>query len=468
MTDDPTGSSVFLLYLYFCEPINLNIPMYRHLLLKAAAAFLAIAMISCEKHKVENPDQPGQETLGPDQSGTDQPGQGGDGQENPEKPALKENAYELDGVQASFGSVALSNIGDYICIAATPSEGVESFEEVFEQEEYFYVAISPLLNGKEFDMTKEAKVFTVMSTLEGAYLESVAPTLTEEITSGTCLFNYKEGVAMVEVSIVLADGAELSVKMSAEEIGVVVNENIFAIGGNEKLVRTAFRMVEDGTTTLYLTPAGIEYFEDIDITTYYAYIILESGKCHGRTLTVEDVIAVGYADNFNELVVDSREVATTGTLNIAADPNDMAHYVVALDLDFAGTSLKIRFDGETLDALAKEVVTNEVVYNGTSLGIKEVYVDFMPNPECLTTVMIFTERDDVVYIKIPNNYLDGNAHGFSQSQNLYIRYDGVVYSKANGYSGTVTVSFDDDTIKINATNYDNLEITYEGPYEADA
>ena len=442
--------------------------MYRHLLLKAAAAFLAIAMISCEKHKVENPDQPGQETLGPDQSGTDQPGQGGDGQENPEKPALKENAYELDGVQASFGSVALSNIGDYICIAATPSEGVDSFEEVFDQEEYFYVAISPLLNGKEFDMTKEAKVFTVMSTLEGAYLESVAPTLTDEITSGTCLFNYKEGVAMVEVSIVFADGAELSVKMSAEETGIVVNENIFAIGGNEKPVRTAFRMVEDGTTTLYLTPAGIDYFEDIDITTYYAYIILESGKCHGRTLTVEDVIAVGYADNFNELVVDSREVATTGTLNIAADPNDMAHYVVALDLDFAGTSLKIRFDGETLDALAKEVVTNEVVYNGTSLGIKEVYVDFMPNPECLTTVMIFTERDDMVYIKIPNNYLDGNAHGFSQSQNLYIRYDGVVYSKANGYSGTVTVSFDDDTIKINATNYDNLEITYEGPYEADA
>ena len=442
--------------------------MYRHLLLKAAAAFLAIAMISCEKHKVENPDQPGQETLGPDQSGTDQPGQGGDGQENPEKPALKENAYELDGVQASFGSVALSNIGDYICIAATPSEGVDSFEEVFDQEEYFYVAISPLLNGKEFDMTKEAKVFTVMSTLEGAYLESVAPTLTDEITSGTCLFNYKEGVAMVEVSIVFADGAELSVKMSAEETGIVVNENIFAIGGNEKPVRTAFRMVEDGTTTLYLTPAGIEYFEDIDITTYYAYIILESGKCHGRTLTVEDVIAVGYADNFNELVVDSREVATTGTLNIAADPNDMAHYVVALDLDFAGTSLKIRFDGETLDALAKEVVTNEVVYNGTSLGIKEVYVDFMPNPECLTTVMIFTERDGVVRIKIPNNYLDGNAHGFSQSQNLYIEYDGVVYSKANGYSGTVTVSFDDDIIKVNATNYDNLEITYEGPYEADA
>ena len=439
--------------------------MHRHLFLRIVAAFISVAMISCEKPQIDEPDQPNQEVPGPEQ-----PGQGDGGQDAPDpgKPALGENAYELDGVQALFGSVALSNIGDYICIAATPSEGVESFEEVFDQEEYFYVAISPLLNGKEFDMMTEERVFTVMSTLQGAYLESVASTLTDEITSGTCLFNYKEGVAVVEVSLVLTDGSELSVKMAAEEPGIVVNENVFAIGGNEKPVRTAFRMIGDGTTTLYLTPAGIEYFEDIDITTYYAYVILESGKCHGRTLGVEDVIAVGYADNFNELIVDSREVATTGTLNIAADPNDVAHYVVALDLDFDGTSLKIRFDGETLDALAKEVVKNEVVYDGASLGIKDVYVDFMPNPECLTTVMIFTERDDVVYIKIPNNYLDGNAHGFSQSQNLYIEYDGVVYSKSNGYSGTVTVGFDDDIIKINATNYDNLEITYEGPYEADA
>ena len=424
--------------------------MSRYLFLTFAAVFMAVAMISCEKPPVDEPNQPNQEV------------------QNPENPTLGENAYELDGVQASFGSVAVSNYGEYICIAATPQEGVEDFAAIFDQEEYFYVAISPLLNGRQFDMVSEEKVFTVMSTLEGAILETVAPTMTDEIVSGTCTFNCVEGVVDVNVEIVLMNGEELKVKLAAVEEGIVVNENIFAIAGNEKPVRTAFRLLDDGTTALYLTPAGIEFFDDISITTYYAYIILENGKCHGRTLGVEDVIAVGYVDNFNELVVDSRDVATTGTLNIAADSDNLAHYVVALDLDFAGTSLRIRFDGETIDALAKEVVTNEVVYNGTSLGIKEVYVDLMPNPECISTVMIFTERDDIVYIKIPNNYLDGNAHGFSQSQNLYIEYDGVVYSKANGYSGTVTVGFDDDTIKINATNYDNLEITYEGPYEADA
>ena len=469
MTDDPTGSSVFLLYLYFCEPINLNIPMYRHLLLKAAAAFLAIAMISCEKHKVENPDQPGQETLGPDQSGTDQPGQGGDGQENPEKPALKENAYELDGVQASFGSVALSNIGDYICIAATPSEGVDSFEEVFDQDEFFYVAISPLLNGQEFDLMTENDLYTVMSTLDGAYLETVAPTMKEEIKAGKCLFNYKDGKAEVEISLTLTDGTTLAAKMEAEEPGIIVNENIFAIAGDEKPLRTAFYLKEDGLITLYLTPAGIDYFEDISITTYYAYIILDETQCNGRALDVSDIVAVGYGDNFNEIYVDSREVSAKGSLKVFADPSDDSHYQVSADITFGGTTLKLRYDGNAIDAGTKEVVKNEVIYNGETYGITNVILNMQPDPVSLTcTVMIFTERGDMVKINLPVNFLDGNAHGFSQSADLYMEYNGQVYSKATGYSGTITVADDGDTIRIEATNYDNLKIIYEGPYESES
>ena len=47
-------------------------------------------------------------------------------------------------------------------------------------------------------------------------------------------------------------------------------------------------------------------------------------------------------------------------------------------------------------------------------------------------------------------------------------YDGQRYSKATGYSGTITVAEDGDTIRIDATNYDNLKITYEGSYEAES
>lgn len=399
----------------------------------------------------------GQTSLKNMQVGTNKP--------KPEKPVLEENTYIVDDVLGHFGSVALSNIGDYVCIAASPTEGVSDFDAIFEQDEYFYVAISPLLNGKEFDMKSEQKVFTVMSTLEGAYLESVAPDLTDEITSGKCTFNYTDGVAAVDVSLVLADGSELSVKLSAEDQGIVVNENIFAIDGNEKPIRTAFRQLEDGNVALYLTPAGISFFEDLQIATYYAYIILDDTQCNGRALTPSDIVAVGYVDNFNELIVDSNEVGAIGTIKVLADPDNPAHYVVSADVDLAGSTLKLRYDGLTLDASVVEVVESEVIYKGKSLAIKDVVLDRQPNAEGVCHVLIQTERDDVITISLPTKFLDGNAHGFSQSPDLYIEYDGSVYSKATGSSGTVTIGVKDGIMKLEATNYNNLEIIYEGPYE---
>ena len=394
------------------------------------------------------------------------PGKPGQGNQDV---VLDANTYAVDKEKASFGSVELTNLGEYICIAATPAEGVQSFDAVFEQDEYFYVAISPLLNGKEFDLMTENDLYTVMSTLDGAFLETVAPDMKDEIKEGKCLFDYKDGKATVEIRLTLTDGTKLAAKMEAEEPGIIVNENIFAIAGDEKPVRTAFYLTEDGLTTLYLTPAGIDYFEDISITTYYAYIILDDTQCNGRALDVSDIVAVGYGDNFNEIYVDSREVSAKGSLKVFADPSDDSHYQVSADITFGGTTLKLRYDGNAIDAGTKEVVNNEVIYDGKTYGITDVILNLQPDPANLTcTVMIWTTRGDMVKITLPVNFLDGNAHGFSQSAHLYMEYNGQVYSKATGYSGTVTVADDGDTIRIEATNYDNLKITYEGPYEAES
>ena len=390
------------------------------------------------------------------------PGKPGQGNQDV---VLEANTYAVDKEISSFGSVEVSNLGEYICMAASPVEGVDGFDAIFEQDEYLYVAISPLLNGKEFDLSTEKNLYTVMSTLDGAFLESIAPGMTQEIKDGKCVFTYQNEKAQVEIDLTLADGRRLAAKMEAEEAGIVVNENIFAIAGDEKPVRTAFYLKEDGMTTLYLTPAGIQYFEDIPITTYYAYIILDDTQCNGRVLDVSDIVAVGYGDNFNEIYVDSREVAANGSLAVLSDPDNVAHYQVSADITFGGTSLKLRYDGDAIDAGTKEVVKNEVVYNGKTYGITGVSLDLQPNPEGTCGVLIATDRGDVIRITLPLNFLDGNAHGFSQSPDLYIEYDGQVYSKANGYSGTVTVSENENAIRIEATNYDNLKIIYEGPYE---
>lgn len=386
-------------------------------------------------------------------------------QDDPQVPdtELKENEYILGEDKCSFESVAASNLGEYICIAACPQEGVEAFDDIFEQDEYFYVAISPLLNGKEFDLMTEENLYTVISTLDGVELETVTPSAHEEISEGVCTFTCTEGVVSVEITLTLQDGQTFSAILAAEEPGITVNENIFALDGNVKPVRTAFSLLEDGTTALYLTPAGIDYFDELPITTYYAYIILDDNLCHGRTLDVGDVIAVGYADNFNETVVDSNEIPTTGTLNVLNDPEDPARYIVSADLDFSGTTLKLRFDGTTIDANIKEVIGNEVIYDGKTYPIQGVMLD-MPSGESVCKVMLRTAMGELI-ITLPVNFLDGNAHGFSQSPDLYIEFDGKVFSKAEGYSGTVTIGVEGDVMHIDVTNYDNLEITYNGSYE---
>lgn len=405
------------------------------------AAFMALTAISCEKPQADNP--------GPDAG----------------KPLPENNIFSVDGKVGVFESVVVSNYGEYICIAASPSDGVDVFDEVFDQEEYFYVAISPLLNGKEFDMMAEERLYTVMSKINGAFLESVTPSTTEALSSGTAMFNCKDGNVNAELEMVLADGTALTVKLEADDAEIVVNENLFSIDGNDKPVRSSFSKFENGTTALYLTPAGIDYFDDLQIATYYAYIILDDAKCHGKMLTVEDVIAVGYADNFNALVVDSRSVSTTGTLNVASDPDDPRHYIVSANLDFDGVSLELRFDGNTRDANIKEVKESKIVYEGKSLSIKGVALDRQTDVEGVCHVLITTEKEDVIQISVPTGFVDGNPHGFSQSPDLYIMYDGVVYSKANGSSGTVNVGVSDGVMKLEATNYKNLEILYEGPYE---
>ena len=162
--------------------------------------------------------------------------------------------------------------------------------------------------------------------------------------------------------------------------------------------------------------------------------------------------------------MDSREVEAEGTLRVASDTEDAAHYQVYADVTVAGTTVKLRFDGNAIDANAKEVVQNEVTYSGKVYAITAVYLDEASSSENTCAVMIHTEKDDVVKISLPTSFLDGKAHGFSQSPDLYIEYDGQVYSKASGYSGTVTVGLDGDTLSIEATNYNNLKITYEGAY----
>ena len=88
----------------------------------------AVALVmaaSCEKPAPQPGPQPDPDPIPQPQPPT------------PEVDTLKENSYRLDDEIYTFQSVAVSNLGENIAIAATPSKGVNDFQSIFEQDEYF-------------------------------------------------------------------------------------------------------------------------------------------------------------------------------------------------------------------------------------------------------------------------------------------------------------------------------------------
>ena len=106
-----------------------------------------------------------------------------------------------------------------------------------------------------------------------------------------------------------------------------------------------------------------------------------------------------------------------------------------------------------------------VIYDGKKQKIQDVSLDKTSNPEFTYSAIILTEDGTEIRIKFPLAYIDGVAHGFSQSPYLTITYGEDIFSKATGYSGTVTIGTEGGTITIEATNYKNFEIFYQGPYK---
>ena len=431
------------------ERVNIMKRIFAITLYSAVAAML----LSCEKP--ENNKDNGADNLNPPVETPDTP-------EDPAEQAV--NSYIHSGEEYRFGSVLVSNFGEYLCIAASKKEGVTSFEKIFEQEEYFYVAITPMLNGKEFDLMTETKLYTVISTLRGAELETVAPEMKEEIQRGSCTFTYNEGKTTVDISLALADGTELTAKMEAEE-SIVVNENIITVNGTSKPIRTAFYKSQDGTTEIYLTPAGISYSEELAITTYYTYFILQDNQCNGKTIMASEIMEAGIVDNTQESIISSATESCSGTVNVLKDAEDPSLFTIVASIDLGDTVIDIHYNGNAIDYNLKPEIVYEVIYGKRSYKINEVTLDKTIGND-LWKVTIESEGKDFT-ITMPSAAFDGNAKGFSQFKNnpdVMVTYGENVYNYASGHSGTITVCINGENIHVEFTNYNDLQVLYEGGF----
>lgn len=395
----------------------------------------------------------------------------------PEYPEAKNvNTYVINGKEYAFGSVATMMLGENLVIAATPTADVSSAESIFECEEYIFGAVSPLLVGEKIDVTTEQKLFTIASTLVGAPLEGISPDYPEEATSGEVQISYEEGKATFVGWLVLADGTELAVNMEAEA-RVEINENVIVRGGVEKPLRSAFYKEDEGTVNLWFSPAGIDYFSELEIVTYYFHIEL-SEELLGRNLDIQNLPEGG---KFTFELVDNADTSQSFAIgesdlkgasgSCSVERLDDETYRVLLQLTIGELSYEITFEGKCVShALAPEVKTNYLTYGKGNKAQEITLVSAAVDCSTDVWVVTLTAADESVFTAtVPENFFTGEAKGFSQSPNLTVTYKERTYSKVNGDSGTIWASLtildspqEAPMLNFEFMGYDDLSCIYSG------
>ena len=379
--------------------------------------------------------------------------------------SLQANQYSIDGEVKTLHSVALEMLGEDIYMVATPTKEVVSAMDIFECEEYIYAAVSPVLLGREVDLVAEDNAYTIMSTLRGAIIESLSPDATDEISQGSMTFEYENNVAVVKGEITLADGTELKFYLSAEK-EVVINDNIISRGAEEKPLRSAFYMEEDGLTYLYFTPAGIDYFEELEISTWYLYLVFDSTLANGvkHNISAATLEMFGLVDNLDpsgsfDLMAEDMASASgdyTITRRSAGD------YQAVVNISVGGVAYKVEFSGICTSVYYEpEQSSNYFIYDGNEYAMISATLTVK---DALYKLSFNNTGGKPVELTAPQSFFNGNSYGFSQSADFTVSYNRRTYSKANGDSGTLTAIYNADTqsLELHFTNYAGLEFSYSG------
>lgn len=388
-------------------------------------------------------------------------------------PDLEVNTYSVNDKVARLNSVAVMMVGENLSVVATPTAGIGSAEAILECDEYIFASVNPLLVGKSFNLKTETSLFTFISTLAGATLESVAPEMTSEIAAGEAQIIYENNIAVVKADITLIGGTTLKFVLSAER-EVEVNSNTIARGNEEKPLRAAFYDEGDYATTLYFTPAGAEYYGELQNVTWYIYLGISNELIDGATHSLADMDGTS---NFEFGVIDNQSSSksieifagylrgATGYITISKTAT--ATYKADISIKVQGVLYTASFEGTCLSVdYAPEKPINFFTYQSNEYTATSAT---LTQGVSVWSIEIATSSGKSVVLNAPKEFFNSGdgGRGFSQSADFAVIYDGTTYSKATGYSGTMISAYDDatHTIALDFFNNSDIKFNYTGVVE---
>lgn len=432
---------------------------------------IAVAFASCQKDDNDG---------GNDNGGNGNEG-GGNGSDTEQTVALEDltsGVLVINSEQTLLTGIFVDEYSGYMMVTMTDVAGAESFDWLVENEaEYVQILVLPSLCNREFDVMTETDGFALYSTYASAPLfKGAGPGFTEAIESGSCRFDFDGTNAEAFINLKLADGSTIAVRGAGVFEGTKPEENYIERNGDKDALRAAFYSVEDGLGYFYFTPADIDYFEEIEMASYYVVLLVDESLIDGRTVdiaTESSYFEVYYVDNATgDMIIGAAgdTAGVEGTFSISRLDSE-ASFAASASIAFSeNISVSLTFSGECTDMYAEPAKENAFVFDDVKTPIASVVVDttselwniWLSGESGVETVEGM-QSADALRITAPEEAFSGEPVGLSTYKTIEFAYGDSVWNYDNGAFGTLTVSLDGETLNLDFTNYENLNGYYSGP-----
>lgn len=432
---------------------------------------ITVAFASCQKDDNDG----GNDNGG---NGNEGGGNGSDTKQTVTLEDLTSGMLVINGEQTPLTSIFVDEYSGYMMVTMTDVAGAESFDWLVENEaEYVQILVLPSLCNREFDVMTETDGFALYSTYASAPLfEGAGPGFTEAIESGSCRFDFDGTNAEAFINLKLADGSTIAVRGAGVFEGTKPEENYIERNGDKDALRAAFYSVEDGLGYFYFTPADIDYFEEIEMASYYVVLLVDESLIDGRTVDIatgSSYFEVYYVDNATgDMIIGAAgdTAGVEGTFSISRLDSE-ASFAASASIAFSeNISVSLTFSGECTDMYAEPAKENAFVFDGVKTPIASVVVDttselwniWLSGESGVETVEGM-QSADALRITAPEEAFSGEPVGLSTYKTIEFAYGDSVWNYDNGAFGTLTVSLDGETLNLDFTNYENLNGYYSGP-----
>lgn len=432
---------------------------------------ITVAFASCQKDDNDG----GNDNGG---NGNEGGGNGSDTEQTVTLEDLTSGVLVINSEQTPLTGIFVDEYSGYMMVTMTDVAGAESVDWLVENEaEYVQILVLPSLCNREFDVMTETDGFALYSTYASAPLfEGAGPGFTEAIESGSCRFDFDGTNAEAFINLKLADGSTIAVRGAGVFEGTKPEENYIERNGDKDALRAAFYSVEDGLGYFYFTPADIDYFEEIEMASYYVVLLVDESLIDGRTVdiaTESSYFEVYYVDNATgDMIIGAAgdTAGVEGTFSISRLDSE-ASFAASASIAFSeNISVSLTFSGECTDMYAEPAKENAFVFDGVKTPIASVVVDttselwniWLSGESGVETVEGM-QSADALRITAPEEAFSGESVGLSTYKTIEFAYGDSVWNYDNGAFGTLTVSLDGETLNLDFTNYENLNGYYSGP-----